>query len=173
MTIAQCSFRDEARFVSLAAARLARAQFVLRRRRSRDGGPRAGPADWDRNVFVRVEHIADTLPPADADFLRGQINANRAAIVDAQLHTTPRKITSIRSCGTSRSTPKPCAPPWRRPARRARPSTRSSRAFSRSRRRRSHQPAATRWPTGRPAGKQRAIVNSRLISPPTSLFGSV
>ena len=39
---------------------------------------------WDRNVFVRVERIADTLPPADADLLRGQINANRQLIEDAQ-----------------------------------------------------------------------------------------
>ena len=30
------------------------------------------PPAWDRNVFVRVEHIADTLPPADADLLRGR-----------------------------------------------------------------------------------------------------
>src|ERR1019366_9234077 len=36
------------------------------------------------NVFVRVEHIADTLPPADADQLRGQINANRQLIDDTQ-----------------------------------------------------------------------------------------
>lgn len=42
------------------------------------------PPAWDRNVFVRVEHIADTLPPADADFLRGQINANRQLIDEAQ-----------------------------------------------------------------------------------------
>jgi uncharacterized membrane protein len=39
---------------------------------------------WDRNVFVRVERIADTLPPADADLLRGQINANRATIEESQ-----------------------------------------------------------------------------------------
>jgi len=39
---------------------------------------------WDRNVFVRVERIADTLPPADADLLRGQINGNRATIEDTQ-----------------------------------------------------------------------------------------
>ena len=43
----------------------------------------AAPA-WDRNVFVRVEHVADTLPPADADQLRGQINANRQLIEDSQ-----------------------------------------------------------------------------------------
>ena len=43
----------------------------------------ATPA-WDRNVFVRVEHIADTLPAADADLLRGQINANRQLIEDSQ-----------------------------------------------------------------------------------------
>ena len=42
------------------------------------------PSYWDRNVFVRVERLAATLPPADADILRGEINANRAAIVDAQ-----------------------------------------------------------------------------------------
>jgi uncharacterized membrane protein len=39
---------------------------------------------WDRNVFVRVERVAATLPPSDADILRGQINTNHAAIEDAQ-----------------------------------------------------------------------------------------
>ena len=39
---------------------------------------------WDRNVFVRVERVAATLPPADADLLRGQINGNRATIEDTQ-----------------------------------------------------------------------------------------
>ena len=43
----------------------------------------AAPA-WDRNVFVRVERIATTLPPSDADLLRGQIDTNRAAIEDTQ-----------------------------------------------------------------------------------------
>jgi uncharacterized membrane protein len=42
------------------------------------------PPTWDRNVFVRVEHIANTLPPSDADLLRGQINANRQLIDEAQ-----------------------------------------------------------------------------------------
>jgi uncharacterized membrane protein len=42
------------------------------------------PSYWDPNVFVRVERLAATLPPADADILRGQINANHAAIEDAQ-----------------------------------------------------------------------------------------
>jgi uncharacterized membrane protein len=42
------------------------------------------PPAWDRNVFVRVEHIANTLPPADADLLRGQIQANRSLIETAQ-----------------------------------------------------------------------------------------
>ena len=42
------------------------------------------PPAWDRNVFVRIEHIADTLPPADADLLRGQIKANRQLIEDSQ-----------------------------------------------------------------------------------------
>ena len=39
---------------------------------------------WDRNVFMRVERVAATLPPADADLLRGQINGNRATIEDTQ-----------------------------------------------------------------------------------------
>jgi uncharacterized membrane protein len=43
------------------------------------------PSYWDRNVFVRVERLAATLPPSDADLLRGQINTNRAAIDDAQV----------------------------------------------------------------------------------------
>ena len=42
------------------------------------------PSYWDRNVFVRVERLAATLPPADADLVRGQINANHAAIDEAQ-----------------------------------------------------------------------------------------
>jgi uncharacterized membrane protein len=39
---------------------------------------------WDRNVFVRVERVAASLPPLDADLLRGQIKTNRPAIEDAQ-----------------------------------------------------------------------------------------
>src|SRR5262249_31085558 len=39
---------------------------------------------WDRNLFVRVEYIAATLPPSDADLLRGQIQANRQLIESAQ-----------------------------------------------------------------------------------------
>jgi|SRR5690242_22896 len=42
------------------------------------------PSYWDPNVFVRVERLAATLPAADAAILRGQINANHAAIEDAQ-----------------------------------------------------------------------------------------
>jgi uncharacterized membrane protein len=39
---------------------------------------------WDRNVFVRMERLSATLPPADADKLRGEINSNRQAIEAAQ-----------------------------------------------------------------------------------------
>lgn len=42
------------------------------------------PSYWDRNVFVRVERLSATLPPADADLVRSQVNANRAAIDTAQ-----------------------------------------------------------------------------------------
>jgi len=42
------------------------------------------PPSWDRNVFVRVERLAATLPPADAARLRGEIDANRQALEAAQ-----------------------------------------------------------------------------------------
>jgi uncharacterized membrane protein len=44
----------------------------------------APPARWDANVFVRVERLAANLPPADADILRGAIQANRDAIDGTQ-----------------------------------------------------------------------------------------
>jgi uncharacterized membrane protein len=55
------------------------------------------PSYWDRNVFVRVERLAVTLPPADADILRGEINANRAAIESAQTayHTAQDHIHDV------------------------------------------------------------------------------
>ena len=46
-------------------------------------GP-APPSTWDRNVFVRVERIAATLPPTDADVLRGTINGNRQMLEASQ-----------------------------------------------------------------------------------------
>lgn len=42
------------------------------------------PPSWDRDVFVRVERIAASLPAPDADLLRGQIKANRDGIENAQ-----------------------------------------------------------------------------------------
>jgi uncharacterized membrane protein len=42
------------------------------------------PSASDRDVFVRVERVATTLPPSDADILRGQIKNNRGAIEDTQ-----------------------------------------------------------------------------------------
>jgi uncharacterized membrane protein len=42
------------------------------------------PPSWDRNVFVRAERIAASLPTADADVLRGQIKTNHETIEDAQ-----------------------------------------------------------------------------------------
>ncbi|HMF21622.1 MAG TPA: periplasmic heavy metal sensor [Pseudolabrys sp.] len=52
------------------------------------------PSYWDPNVFVRVERLAATLPPADADILRMQIKANHAAIDDTQTryHSTRQQI---------------------------------------------------------------------------------
>jgi uncharacterized membrane protein len=43
-----------------------------------------GPPTWDRNVFVRVERITASLPPSDADILRGQIKARHDTIEDTQ-----------------------------------------------------------------------------------------
>ena len=55
------------------------------------------PSYWNRNVFVRVERLAATLPPADADLLRGEINANHAAIEAAQTsyHTAQDHIHEV------------------------------------------------------------------------------
>jgi uncharacterized membrane protein len=46
-------------------------------------GP-APPSPWDRNVFVRIERMAATLPPADANVLRGSIDNTRQALENAQ-----------------------------------------------------------------------------------------
>jgi uncharacterized membrane protein len=42
------------------------------------------PSYWDPNVFVRVERLATTLPPADAEILRRRIAASHSAIDEAQ-----------------------------------------------------------------------------------------
>jgi uncharacterized membrane protein len=46
-------------------------------------GP-ASPSRWDRNVFVRVERLAATLPQADADIVRSAMQAHHDAIESAQ-----------------------------------------------------------------------------------------
>lgn len=46
-------------------------------------GP-APPPTWDRNVFVRTERIAATLPPADGAILRGSVDSIRPALETAQ-----------------------------------------------------------------------------------------
>lgn len=45
--------------------------------------PAPAPA-WDRDVFVRIERIAASLPSGDTTILRGQIAANRDGIESAQ-----------------------------------------------------------------------------------------
>jgi uncharacterized membrane protein len=42
------------------------------------------PQRWNPDVFVRMERVADTLPAADADLLRGAISAQRAPLAAAQ-----------------------------------------------------------------------------------------
>src|SRR4029077_6244592 len=49
------------------------------------------PSYWDPNIFVRVERLAATLPPTDADILRGQINQNHVAIADPQAKYPPAR----------------------------------------------------------------------------------
>ncbi len=39
---------------------------------------------WDPDVFVRVERLATTLPPADAQILRAAMDTNHAAIAQTQ-----------------------------------------------------------------------------------------
>jgi len=55
------------------------------------------PSYWDPNVFVRVERLAATLPPADAEILRNQISANHTAIDAAQTkyHSARRHIHEV------------------------------------------------------------------------------
>lgn len=72
-------------------------------------GPAPAPR-WDRDVFMRVERLSATLPPADADLLRGAMQANHAAIETAQdkyqtarkqihetLRQTPFKVADLRA----------------------------------------------------------------------------
>ena len=42
------------------------------------------PRYWSSDVFVRMERVADALPPADADLLRGASNARRPELAAAQ-----------------------------------------------------------------------------------------
>jgi uncharacterized membrane protein len=42
------------------------------------------PPTWDRNVFVRIDRIAATLPAADADLLRGEVKTRHDALENAQ-----------------------------------------------------------------------------------------
>ena len=54
------------------------------------------PRTWDRDVFVRTERLAATLPPADAEILRGEIKTNRGTIERLQdQYSTARE--TIRS----------------------------------------------------------------------------
>ena len=39
---------------------------------------------WDPDVFVRMERIAQTLPPSDAALLREQVNTDRVTLAAAQ-----------------------------------------------------------------------------------------
>lgn len=44
------------------------------------------PSLWDRNVFVRTERLAASLPPADGAILRATIDAERTELDAAQSH---------------------------------------------------------------------------------------
>lgn len=42
------------------------------------------PSMWNPDVFVRIERVADSLPAADADLLRGEVNKSRSTLAAAQ-----------------------------------------------------------------------------------------
>src|ERR1041385_420409 len=44
----------------------------------------SSPSTYDRDVFVRIERVAASLPPADGAVLRTEIESNHAAVQDAQ-----------------------------------------------------------------------------------------
>lgn len=50
------------------------------------------PKRWHRDVFVRIERLAETLPAADAQILRTAVDTNHDAI--AQSHTAYRSARS-------------------------------------------------------------------------------
>ncbi|HZP77889.1 MAG TPA: periplasmic heavy metal sensor [Pseudolabrys sp.] len=52
------------------------------------------PQAWDRDIFVRVERIAATLPPADAAILKDNVKAQRESIERTQFayHTAQDSI---------------------------------------------------------------------------------
>ena len=56
--------------------------------------PPAPAPRWDPNVFVRVERLAKTLPPADAALLQKEMQANHDAIATTQdkYHTARTEI---------------------------------------------------------------------------------
>ena len=129
------------------------------------------PSYWDRNVFVRVERLAATLPPADGDVLRGQINANRAAIEGTQTeyHEAQDHIHEVL-----RQEPfdvRQCALLWRRPARPGRPSTRLFRAYLPASRRQFRPQAGWLWPIGRRDASPSATNGSSIAKPSRYLAG--
>ena len=52
------------------------------------------PRTWNRDVFVRMERLAEALPPADGDILRNQIKGNHDVIerTQTQYHTARDRI---------------------------------------------------------------------------------
>ena len=105
---------------------------------------------WDQDVFVRVDRLAATLPQADAALLRADIQTGHDAIETAQADYRAAQD-AIRGtlAAASRSTSRRCATPWRRRARRGRPTIRPFRTSSRRQRRRCHRRGAMHWPIGR------------------------
>jgi uncharacterized membrane protein len=74
------------------------------------------PRRWDRNVFVRIERLAETLPSSDAQVLRSAVNAKHDAIEKAQdsyyklrdglrdsLRQEPFKVENMRAAVTKTS----------------------------------------------------------------------
>ena len=119
------------------------------------------PPRWDPDVFVRVDRLSAALPADDAARLRAAMAARHDAIASAQTeyHDARDQIRAI--VAANRSMPRPCAPPWRRPAPPGRISIKWSRAYLPTSSRNCRPPPAIRLPTGRQAADRRRGARER------------
>ena len=119
MTVAQFAPAISARLLALAAARLARAQSVLRRRRGGDGDPRAGAADLGPQR-VRARRAASPTrcrrPTPTCCAARSRPTASSSTRRRRNIIAARERDPRDAAAGAVRRS-RPCARPWPRPAR--------------------------------------------------------